>query len=214
MGDPRVYADLSALSRQQLVIEGLVRDRFSIIQDYFPPELITALHQELRQHLRDNRLHAAHIGKRQQRIRRADIRGDSILWLDGSTEAQRVFLDEMAQLRLLINRQLFLSLVEVETHFAYYAPGHGYQRHVDSFHTDNLRRISFAAYLNPAWREGDGGELLVYRDNEVVAETPPLGGTLACFISEETPHEVAITRAGRASIAGWYRIRAIGAVPV
>ncbi len=214
MGDPRVHADFCALSKQQLVIEGLVRDRFSIIQDYFAPELITALHQELRRHHRNNHLRAAHIGKRQQRIRIAEIRGDSILWLDGATEAQRAFLDEMGQLRRLINQQLFLSLVEIETHFAYYAPGTGYQRHLDSFHDDNLRRISFAAYLNPAWRKGDGGELLIYRDNDVVAETPPLGGTLACFVSEEMPHEVAVTRAGRASIAGWFRIRAIGAVPV
>ncbi len=215
MGDPRVYADLLATqSNQMALIDGLVRERFSIIPAYFSPELITDLHRELHYHRRRDHLHAAHIGKDSQRVRVRDIRGDSILWLDGSSAAQRAFLDEMEQLRRLINRELFLSLIELETHFAYYPPDTGYRRHVDSFHNDNLRRISFAAYLNPAWRGGDGGELLVYRGDEVVAEIPPVAGTLACFVSEEVPHEVAVTRAGRASIAGWFRVREIGALPI
>lgn len=213
MGDPRVYADLVILSKQQQVIDGLVKNGFSIVQDYFPPGLVAELRQELWNHRRKNRLHAAHIGKDNHRVRIKEIRGDSILWLDGTTAAQRTFLDEMEQLRWLISRQLFLSLPELETHFAYYPPDTGYQKHLDSFHNANLRRISFAAYLNQAWQKDDGGELLIYRGDEVITEIPPLGGTLACFLSEEIPHEVSITRTGRASIAGWFRVRETGVVP-
>lgn len=210
MGDPRVYADLVTLSRQQQVIDGLVSDRFSIVPNYFPPDLVAALQRELHYHHGADNLRAAHIGKDSRRVRIEEIRGDSILWLDGATPAQRSFLDEMEALRQRINRQLFLSLADLETHFAYFPPGTGYRRHLDSFQNDNLRRISFAAYLNPAWHTDDGGELLIYRGEEVVARVPPLGGTLACFCSEDIPHQVAITRTGRAAIAGWFRVREIG----
>jgi len=213
MGHPQVFTNLAELSKQQHLIDSLVQNSFSVIQDYFAPGLVTALHQELRHHRSKNRLRAAHIGKDRRRIRATQIRGDSILWLDGASAAQHAFLDEMEQLRLLINQQLFLSLIELETHFAYYPVGSGYQKHLDSFRNDNLRRISIAAYLNPAWQEADGGELLLFKDDEMIAKVPPLGGTLVCFLSEEIPHQVAVTRSGRFSIAGWFRVREIGTLP-
>ena len=214
MGKAQVFDEVSSISRQQLIIDGLVRHGFSVMPDYFVGELVAGLHEELLGHLRDGHLQGGHIGKGRQRVRIAGIRGDSILWIDGASAAQRAFLDEMELLRQEINRQLFLSLEELETHFAYYPPGTGYQKHRDSFQNDNPRRISFAVYLNPAWQCGDGGELLIFRHEEVIAQIPPRGGTLVCFVSEEFPHQVAVTRSGRASIAGWFRVREIGAVPV
>ena len=212
MGDPRVYADLVTHDKQQRIIDGLVQDHYSIVENYFTPNLVADLLRELQDHLGEDRLHAARIGKDHRRVRIKAIRGDSIRWLDGTTATQLAFLDEMELLRLQINRQLFLSLVELESHFAYYPPGTGYQRHLDSFNDDNLRRISFAAYLNPAWRKSHGGELLIYGDDAVIAKVPPVAGTLVCFVSEEIAHQVSITQAGRASIAGWFRVRDIGAV--
>ncbi|MFN2217220.1 MAG: 2OG-Fe(II) oxygenase [Anaerolineae bacterium] len=69
-------------------------------------------------------------------------------------------------------------------------------------------------YLNPRWRCGDGGELLIYRDERVIAAVPPLAGSLVCFASEDIPHQVAVTRRDRNSIAGWFRVRELQAVPL
>ena len=113
----------------------------------------------------------------------------------------------MDRLRLTLNRRLFLGLTELEAHFAHYPPGAGYRKHLDSFQTNNLRRISTVTYLNPAWRKGDGGELLIYKDMRIIAQVPPLAGSLVCFSSTEIPHQVAVTHQDRTSIAGWFRVR-------
>ena len=214
MGSPHISTELSALARQQQLIDGLVTDRFSTCPNYFSDELISDLHRELQHHLHQDHFHGAHIGKGQQRMRAHAIRGDSILWLNGASAAQRVYLNDLEQLRQALNRQLFLGLTEFEAHFAHYPPGAGYQRHLDSFQNDNLRRISIVTYLNPRWRHGDGGELLIYRDERVIAAVPPLAGTLVCFASEDIPHQVAVTRCGRNSVAGWFRVRELQAVPL
>jgi SM-20-related protein len=133
MGNPQISNDLAALARRQRIVDDLVKDRFSIYTNYFSTALIAALDLELRHHLRENHLHAAHIGKGQQRLRAEDIRGDSILWLNGETAAQRACLEELEQLRQSLNRQLFLGLTELEAHFAHYPPGTGYRKHLDSF---------------------------------------------------------------------------------
>jgi SM-20-related protein len=214
MGNPQISTALSALARQQKIIDGLVRDRYSICPNYFSDELITDLYLEFQYHRRENHLRAAHIGKQQQRMRVKHIRGDSILWLNGESSAQLAYLNDLEQLRHSLNLQLFLGLTELETHFAHYPPGTGYQKHLDSFQNNNPRRISIVTYLNPHWQHGDGGELLIYKNGRVVAEVSPLSGTLVCFSSEDILHQVAVTTSDRASIAGWFRVREIGAVPL
>ena len=69
-------------------------------------------------------------------------------------------------------------------------------------------------YLNPQWRCGDGGELLIYRDEHLIAAVPLLVGTLVCFASEDIPHQVGVTRCDRASIAGRFRVRKLDVVPL
>jgi SM-20-related protein len=214
MGSPHISTELFALARQQQIIDGLIKDRFSVFPNYFSNELITDLYRELHHHLNENHLRVAHIGKGPQRTRADDIRGDSTLWLNGGSAAQRAYHNEMEQLRLAFNQQLFLGLTELEAHFAYYPPGSGYQKHLDSFQNDNLRRVSIVTYLNPQWQIGDGGELLIYQEERILAEVPPLGGTLVCFVSEDIPHQVAVTHHERSSIAGWFRVREIDTIPL
>ena len=205
---------LSSQLKQQKLIDELVDQRISINPNFFDRELVCALHQELFDLAEADRLRAAHIGKQQQRTHISDIRGDAIRWLNGETEAQRHFLAEMIQLQEVLNQQLFLGLSELEAHFAYYPPGTGYQKHLDSFQNNNLRRITIVVYLNPDWQEADGGELKIYNGDKVIASVLPLGGTLVCFVSEEIPHQVAITNRERFSIAGWFRVRDTTGLPV
>ena len=55
-----------------------------------------------------------------------------------------------------LNRALFLSLKDYETHFAIYPPGTFYEKHVDQFQSSGARKISFAFYLNENWTQSDG----------------------------------------------------------
>ncbi len=200
-------SELTSQSKQQKLIDDLVDQRLSINPNFFDAELITALYQELVVLEKQDQLRAAHIGKEQQRSHIRDIRGDAIHWINGNTEAQRRFLTEMRQLQKALNQQLFLGLTELEVHFAHYPADMGYQKHLDSFQNNNLRRITIVVYLNPDWQEDDGGELEIYNGDEVIATVLPLAGTLVCFVSEEFPHQVAITKRERFSIAGWFRVR-------
>jgi SM-20-related protein len=185
----------------------LHRRGWSVQRDFFPAALTTALHDELDQLREAERLRAARIGRGQERQRRVDIRGDHIHWLNGASEAQRAYLFALEGLRLELNRRLFMGLEDLEAHFALYPPGTGYRRHMDSFQGDNLRRISTVTYLNPDWAAADGGGLLLFDGDAVIETILPEAGTLVCFVSEDIPHEVALTRRPRASIAGWFRIR-------
>lgn len=193
------------------LIDDLVQQGWSVTPHFFTPALTAALHDELLQHAAAGELRAARIGKGVEQTLRSDIRGDATLWLDGATPPQRDHLAVMEALRQRINRELFLGLNDLEAHFALYPPGAGYSRHLDSFRNNNLRRITVVSYLNEGWRAGDGGELLLFDDSGAVFERVlPEAGTLVCFVSEQIPHEVAITRRQRASIAGWFRVRDSG----
>lgn len=190
------------------IIYDLIKQGWSVIPHFFPPTLVTALHDELLQHAEHDRLCAARIGKGAQRTLRSDIRGDETRWLNGESQPQRDYLELMEQLRQHLNGELFLGLNDLETHFALYPPGTGYSKHIDSFQNNNLRRITVVSYLNEDWQAADGGELLLFNDqDEVFERVLPEAGTLVCFVSEEIPHEVAITQRPRASIAGWFRVR-------
>lgn len=190
------------------IVNDLARQGWSTVPHFFSDTLVTALHSELLQHAEHDRLQAAQIGKGRQRTLRSDIRGDETRWLNSESQPQRDFLAQMEALRLHLNGQLFLGLNDLEAHFALYPPGAGYSRHVDSFQNNNLRRITIVGYLNKNWQAQDGGELLLYNDqDEVFEKIQPEAGTLACFVSEEIAHAVAITRRPRASISGWFRVR-------
>jgi len=194
-------------ARLSTVIDQLVQQQWCVLTDFFSPELCRQLYDELQAHAAQSQLRPARVGKDEQLTRRTDIRGDDILWLDGSSAAQAQFLDVMEQLKQQINRELYMGLDELEAHYALYPPGMGYQKHLDSFQNNNLRRITIVAYLNEAWVEADGGQLNIYDGDTVMASILPKVGTLVCFVSERWPHEVAVTHRWRSSIAGWFRCR-------
>jgi SM-20-related protein len=115
----------------------------------------------------------------------------------------------MEMLRVGINRRLFLGLFDYECHFARYAPGSFYKKHVDAFRGRSNRVLSTVFYLNPQWGSADGGELLIYSgDGQVEASVKPTMGTLVVFLSETVPHEVLPAARLRHSIAGWFRVNA------
>ncbi|MFY7697826.1 MAG: 2OG-Fe(II) oxygenase [Legionella sp.] len=135
------------------------------------------------------------------------IRRDAIAWLNEDTAGNQAFFAAIELVRKALNQDLYLGLVEFESHYALYQPGDFYKKHIDQFKNEKTRRISCVYYLNHHWQPGDGGELTLYSEENIeIVTLPPLGNRLICFCSE-LPHEVHITHKKRYSIAGWLRTR-------
>ena len=195
-------------NRCQRLIDDLVARHYAVAPDYFPAHLVRALRREALQRHRRGEFQEAGIGRGQEQHRNTRIRRDRTRWLDGSTLAQCRFLDEMEQLRLAVNRALFLGLFDLESHFAVYDPGAFYRRHLDAFNGNNGRVLSAVLYLNDRWRDDDGGRLRLWPHPDAVVpamDVTPRAGTLVCFLSEHIPHEVMEASRQRLSIAGWFR---------
>jgi len=176
--------------------------------DAISSALVDALSADLGQLIEDDRLKRGGIGRERDFQVDRDIRRDWIFWLDRERTAEAGFLELAEQIRLGLNRRLFLALFEFEAHLALYPSGGFYRRHLDSFRGAANRTVSLVAYLNHDWWAGDGGELVLYgpEDAGETARIAPRAGTLVLFMSEEIEHEVLPANADRASIAGWFRL--------
>lgn len=108
-----------------------------------------------------------------------------------------------------MNRALFLGLESYESHYAHYPDGSFYKKHFDVLRKNNAlsntRLLTHVLYLTPEWKEGDGGELVMYKDEEVIEKIAPLFGVMTLFLSEQFLHEVLPSQTDRYSIATWFK---------
>ena len=156
----------------------------------------------------------AGIGRADNYTTNTQVRQDRIRWLSPAQAIENSYLSVMGTLRQQINRSLFMGLFDYECHLAHYPPGTFYRRHLDAFKGRSNRILSTVFYLNEDWQAGDGGELVIYGENEVVLETIlPEAGKLVLFLSDTFVHEVLTGTRDRYSITGWFRLNAsIGGV--
>lgn len=156
-------------------------------------------------------LREAGMGHALSRITDSTLRGDQILWLEaGRSLACDRYLAIMEDLRLVLNRHLFLGLESFESHFAFYAPGTAYTAHRDQFHDDDSRVISVVIYLNQDWLPEEGGALRLHPIDAAVEDVTPTGAHMVLFLSAEMLHEVLPSTRNRISLAGWFRRRPMG----
>ncbi|WP_242602035.1 2OG-Fe(II) oxygenase [Legionella yabuuchiae] len=151
----------------------------------------------------------ARIGNNEKTQHKRAIRNDQICWLDSCSEYRglKAYIAAIEIIRNLLNQTFFLSLVDFEAHFAAYAPGSFYRKHIDQFLNTQDRKISCVYYLNSDWQPEHGGELLIYNlQDELLATIQPVGNRMICF-SSDLPHEVLPTKAIRYSITGWLKTR-------
>jgi len=179
-----------------------------LVPDFLSAREVDALRADL--DANSAQLAPAAVGRSGGRLLAPEIRSDDTLWLSGSGCAQSAFLARMEALRVALNRELFLGLFDYEAHYARYAPGAFYQRHLDRFRDSGTRRLlSTVVYLNNDWRDEAGGELLLWDAQGLeLARIPPRGGAAVFFLSADFPHEVRPATAARYSVAGWFRQRA------
>ncbi len=139
------------------------------------------------------------------------LRGDSTHWFDqgNMTTAQQDFSDRMDALRIHLGRDLMLSLVDCESHYAVYRPGARYARHLDCLRDSDARVISAVFYLNDDWLEAQGGALRLYMADGSARDFYPRAGSLLLFLSAQFEHEVLPASRDRMSIACWMRQRAL-----
>jgi SM-20-related protein len=197
------------ISEQQSdqIADALENDGYIILDQVLPEALVDELALVARS-LKDTGYKAAGIGRDQSSQRNASIRNDEIAWLDPMHPVSKLYLEWMEQLRLALNRRLFLGLFDYESHYAHYAPGAYYRKHLDAFKGNTSRVVTTVFYLNKNWEVDSQGELIIYSpDNENMLEkVTPVSGRLVIFLSKMFPHEVLPATKDRYSIAGWFRI--------
>lgn len=194
-GEPAGYAELFSRG-------------ISVRDNFLTPSLVGELLECARRRYGRGEFSAARIGADRRAQVQAAVRGDSTCWLAEPLEAaERLLQSTFEQLRLALNREGYLGLFAWEAHYARYAAGTGYMRHVDQLMGREQRQVSLVVYLNPAWCRADGGQLRVFDADGTHLDIEPRSGRLVCFITAGREHEVLQTRAERWSITAWYRRR-------
>ena len=173
------------------------------IDNFLPTELWQTLRDFLVQKDNENDLKKAALGTGGNKQIVEEIRGDYTFWIEETrdTELER-FFGLIHELKTMLNRYCYLSLSGHEFHLAHYPVGSFYKRHLDQFNSRSNRMITLIIYLNEDWKEGNGGELKVYQENEKLIA--PLKNRCVLFKSADVPHEVLKTHTSRYSLTGWF----------
>ena len=195
------------------VIDGLMEQRYSIVDDFFTKDEVVGLRMALMQRYDDDQFKKSAIGNQSNEKIINAVRGDFILWLDEANAegAERNFFNKLNGFTQYLNRTCFMGIIKQEFHYAVYPEGTFYKRHLDTFMNDNSRKLSVVCYLNDEdWKPEYGGELTLYTEEngkEVSKDIYPLQGRLVVFESQVLEHEVKPVNKKRLSITGWLKTR-------
>ncbi len=203
-------------TRLSAIVDTLVKQGFAIVPGFVDLDTCHELAAECRTFREQGEFHRAGVGRGEMLEVRPEIRSDEIRWLarNDCGPLQGDYLDLMAAYQQVLNRELFLGLVEFECFCAVYPPGSFYQRHIDQFRGVEQRTVTAITYLNENWQESDGGALRIFLNQETgeTLEVLPEAGTFITFLSADYWHEVLPSQRDRLSITGWFKTRPIGDV--
>lgn len=199
------------MSRAAAIAVDLTERGWSCCESFVESECVAALRAEAQDIWMRGEYRAAAVGRGARRALRPAVRGDEIRWLTAPfSPALERLAEELERLRLGLNRELALGLFDLELHFARYAPGSTYARHLDQLSGSDARVLSWILYLNEDWRAEEGGALRLYTPADASApflEFAPRAGRLMSFLSGRFEHEVLPATRERFSITGWFRGR-------
>ena len=182
-----------------------------ICPDFLSANALTRTANDLDVIRADGQFRRAGVGRGQTHDGAKSVRNDETYWLDRihQTTAQQHLWRKIDLLKTAINRALFLGLNDFEGHYAAYPTQGHYQRHKDSLRGDSGRVVTFVLYLNRAWKSEDGGRLRIYATStagvDIHTDVDPIGGTLVCFMSGVSEHEVLLSHRPRFSLTGWFK---------
>ncbi|MFX0556180.1 2OG-Fe(II) oxygenase [Maribacter sp. CXY002] len=195
------------------VIDDLLDKGYSIVDDFFPIDVVNGLRNDLLEKYEEDHFKKAAIGNFINEVVKTEIRGDFILWMDETkiNDSQNKFFEHINDLAAYLNKTCFLGILRKEFHYALYPEGKFYKRHLDTFQNDDRRKLSVVCYLNEDdWKPEDGGELVLYLNDagkEVAKTVYPLPGRAVIFESQVLEHEVKPAKRERLSITGWLKTR-------
>ena len=135
------------------------------------------------------------------------VRSDMIYWLDKkhNNQYENDFFELMDLFVSHLNSTCYTGITGYEFHYALYETGSFYTKHLDQFRNNDSRKYSMILYLNPDWKQTDGGELRIFHNNST-QDIAPINGTSVFFKSSELEHEVLPTNKPRMSITGWLKV--------
>lgn len=189
------------------LIASIAQDGLGVIDNWLSDQELNLISLAFDQWVKDKRFTPAKVGKGDHQLLNTDIRGDETWWFDPVAPPPELsaVLKRIDELRIRINRDLFLGLKDWEAHLAIYPAGAAYKKHLDRHRDSSHRKLSLIIYLNRDWSVDLGGELVIYRKtNEEIMRVTPIGGRLVAFLSEEFPHEVLPAKRARRSLTGWF----------
>ncbi len=192
----------------ETLIEGIVSNGYAVCDDFLDKSEVSSLLKIFSERYLAGKFKEASIGKQSEVHKEILVRGDEILWLetDSTNIAERVLLDKNQAFVDYLNQTCYLGIVDTEIHFAKYDVGKFYRRHRDTFQAQKGRVLSVIFYLNQNWIPADGGNLIIYTQQNGLEKNitiAPLAGRLVCFESEKLDHEVTEAFAERFSVTGW-----------
>ncbi len=204
--------DLQLNPQYEKIIDDLLTQQYSIVDDFFLMEEVENLRSSLLDKYDEEDFKKAAIGNQFNELIVKAIRGDFIFWIDEklANEKEKAFFEKIEHFTNYLNRTCFLGIREREFHYALYPEGTFYKRHLDTFQNDDSRKLSLVCYLNDEdWLPEYGGELVIYKDGEDDIKVYPLKGRMVVFESQILEHEVKPVKQERLSITGWLKTRKI-----
>ena len=189
-----------------LLIDSYLDNNIGIDTEFLTEDLSKGLLQNILQLQKDELMVAAGIGNEEIKDPRQKMRSDKIYWMDKKHQNifEQEFLERIENFIDRLNSTCYTGINGYEFHYAVYEEGSFYSRHKDQFKNNNHRKYSLINYLNENWLEEDGGQLLVYQ-NDNVRKILPQSQTAVFFKSDEVEHEVVKARRSRMSITGWLK---------
>jgi SM-20-related protein len=189
-----------------LLIDSYLENNIGIDIDFLTPELSAGLQENIAQLQKDDKMTFAGVGNEVVMDTKQKMRGDKIYWMDKSHDNifEQEFLFQMEGFIDRLNSTCYAGINDYEFHYAVYEEGSCYKRHKDQFKNDSNRKYSLINYLNNDWLQQDGGQLMIYQNNE--SQTiQPQSQTAVFFKSDEMEHEVTLANRRRMSISGWLK---------
>ena len=118
-------ADFELNPLYEKVIDGLMADKYSIVDNFFSREEVLALRKSLLEKYEEDKFRKSAIGNQANEQVIEAIRGDFILWLDEdkANAAERAFFAKLNDFQEYLNRTCFMGINEKEFHYAVYPEG-------------------------------------------------------------------------------------------
>ena len=205
-----IMSPLAQKNSISAITEAIAHQGYALVEHFLNQQDIQALAFQAKALQNLGEMHKATTGVK--KTESSTSRGDFIHWIEANraSKAEVIYLKAMNDLQQAINQTFFLGLFELESHFAIYPPGAGYQKHLDQFIGKEERKVSSVLYLNDNWHSNDGGALRMYldkKDDTRFIDITPHAGTLVLFLSSDFLHEVLPAKRERMSVTGWFRTR-------